>query len=157
MPEDAPSGASSGISPRESTGRLDCAEAVTGESGLPGDVVALLHRALPSMVHVELVLLLARRAPAGVRVIDAAAELRSDPRLVQDALADLQRAQLAMPGPGTDETSFDGSDPARVATVVSLQDVYDRRPVTLIKVMYQRPTDPLQAFSDAFRLRPGDR
>jgi hypothetical protein len=129
---------------------------VNDASGLPQDVVALVRRALPSMVHIELVLLLARRAPEGVRALDAAAELRTDPRLVNDAFEDLRRAQLARSGSRPGELAFDDGDPARIATVASLQDIYDRRPVTLIKVLYQRPADPLQAFSDAFRLRPED-
>jgi hypothetical protein len=37
--------------------------------------------------------------------------------------------------------------------VLSLQDIYDRRPVTLIKALYERPPAAVRAFADAFRFR----
>jgi hypothetical protein len=135
---------------------------VTSEPGLPAEVTALLHRALPSMVHIESLLMLARLAPQPATRWDIAAELRSSPALVAAALADLEGAGLAEAVAGTDgqQHRFAGADPATVRVVASLQDVYDRKPVTLIRAMYERPApaapSAAQAFADAFRVRPAD-
>lgn len=126
---------------------------MTDDRELPTDVVALLHRSLPSMAHVELLLLLARITPKGCRMLDAAAELRTDPNQLSTALVDLGDAKLLKPGPEPGEVQLDAADPAMRATIAQLQDIYDRRPVTLVKVLYQRPASPAKAFADAFRLR----
>ena len=53
----------------------------------------------------------------------------------------------------------ESSDPSVVKVVAALRDVYERKPVTLIRAMYERPAPPTptraaQAFADAFRVRP---
>jgi hypothetical protein len=79
---------------------------------------------------------------------------------VAAALADLEAAGLAQAVAGSEqqEYRFAASDDATVRLVAALRDVYDRKPVTLIRVMYERPAEPappssLQAFADAFRVR----
>ena len=133
------------------------------ESGLPAEVTALLHRALPSMVHIEALLMLARLAPQPATRWDIAAELRSSPALVAAALEDLATERLVEPvaSPDGPQHRFASHDPAVVTAVASLRDVYDRKPVTLIRAMYDRPAPPqapsaAQAFADAFRVRPPD-
>ena len=137
---------------------------MTNESGLPADVIALLHSALPSMVHIESLLLLARVTPKPMTRWDIAAEVRASPALVAAALADLETARLVEPvaGPDGEQHRFASSDDAVVRTVAALREEYDRRPVTLIRAMYERPAAPaapashsaVQAFADAFRVRP---
>lgn len=128
------------------------------EPGLPPTVVALLHRALPSMVHIESLLLLARVAPAPSSRHTIAAEVRASPALVAAALADLETARLVASVPGTEppEHRFAPGHDADVQAVAALRDVYERKPVTLIRAMYERPAPPsaAQAFADAFRVRP---
>ena len=133
------------------------------EPALPVEVTTLLHRALPSMVHIEALLMLARLAPQPSSRWDIAAELRSSPALVAAALADLETERLVEPVAGSDgqQHRFAAGDPAMVQAVASLRDVYERKPVTLIRAMYERPapaerTAPsaAQAFADAFRVRP---
>ncbi len=125
------------------------------EFGLPSEVMLLLARALPSMVHIELLLLLHRTSPRAWAAHEAAAELRSSPELVMTAVADLQASRLVDPRPGTLPAAFAFSaDAESAAAVASLQQVYDTRPVTLIKALYKRPSSAVQAFADAFRVRP---
>ena len=38
----------------------------------------------------------------------------------------------------------------------ALLDVYDARPVTLIRAIYDRPASPVISFAEAFRVRKGD-
>jgi hypothetical protein len=95
---------------------------------------------------------------------DIAAEVRASPALVAAALADLEVARLVEPvaGAGGEQHRFASSDAAVVRDVTALREEYDRRPVTLIRAMYERPPAPAaaatpsaaQAFADAFRVRP---
>lgn len=131
---------------------------MAAEPALPVVVTTLLHRALPSMVHIESLLLLARLAPEPASRYAIASEVRSSPALVAAALADLETARLVASVPGTDppEHRFAPADAADVPAVEALRDVYERKPVTLIRAMYERPAppSPAQAFADAFRVRP---
>ena len=136
---------------------------MANEQALPPEVTTLLHRSLPSMVHIELLLLLARTTPQAATRYALAQEVRSSPALVAAALEELEGSRLVRTVPGTDPTEhrFDDSDPAAVRAVAALQEEYDRRPVTLIKALYSRPTpapapSPMQAFADAFRIRSPD-
>jgi hypothetical protein len=132
---------------------------MTGAAALPQEVLTLLARSLPSMVHIELLLLIFRTEPQQWTVEDAAAEVRTSPALAAAAFADLDTARLAVPVPGTEEGSYTLApldSPSRAACA-SLQDVYDRRPVTLVKALYKRPQSSVQAFADAFRVRPEER
>lgn len=123
---------------------------------LPRPVVTLVHRALASMVHIELLLLLFRTGPRAWTIDEIALELRSSPDLVGDALRDLETSRLAVPEAGTQprKVRFDARDPSAIEAVAMLQTIYDTRPVTLIKELYRRPPSSVTAFSDAFRLRP---
>ena len=134
---------------------------MANDTGLPPEVTVLLHRALPTMVHVETLLLLARTAPQPWSRYAIASEVRSSPALVAAALADLETARLAEAVPGGDppEHRYLEVDGATGRTVEALREVYERKPVTLIRVMYERPTptsgpSAAQAFADAFRVRP---
>jgi hypothetical protein len=123
------------------------------EFGLPQEVITLLNRALPSMVHIEVLLLLQRTAPRAWTPQAAAIELRSSTELVDSALADLETSRVAERVPGSPEYRLNASDDLVVSAVLQLQQVYDTRPVTLIKALYKRPPAAVQAFADAFRLR----
>ncbi|HYD54822.1 MAG TPA: hypothetical protein VEA99_19465 [Gemmatimonadaceae bacterium] len=129
------------------------------EGGLPDEVTALIQRALSTMLHVELLLLLHRTAPTIWTAQAAAGELRTTPVLVESVFADLQTARLAAPATGHVPPAWclDVRDDALLDATVKLREAYDRRPVTLVKALYQRPASPAQAFADAFRLRKDDR
>lgn len=128
---------------------------MTGETGLPQEVTTLLHRALPSMVHIELLLLLFRTGPRGWTTPELAMELRSSPDLVAAAMEDLETSRLAEKEPGSTPPRhrFNASEATAIQAVAMLQTIYDRRPVTLIKALYKRPPASVTAFADAFRLR----
>lgn len=128
---------------------------MSADTDLPQEVTTLLHRALPSMVHIELLLLLFRTGPRSWTLHELAVELRSSPDLVASALADLETSRLAEKEPGVNPPKhrFDASQAAAIQAVATLQTIYDRRPVTLIKALYRRPPTAVTAFADAFRLR----
>lgn len=130
------------------------------EGGTPPEVEGLIALALSSMLHVELLLLLHRTAPAPWNVSDAAVELRVTVTLVEPAFHDLQRAGLAAAVAGATPPAWrlDASEDRLLAATAALRELYDRKPVTLVKALYRRPPSAADAFADAFRLRPkGDR
>lgn len=124
---------------------------MAGSIDLPPEVLRLVRRALPGMTHVEVLLLLHRTAPQAWSATDAAIEVRSERLPVVAALADLATNRLVLEAEsGT--FRFDDRDATVTAEVVALREAYDRRPVMLVRALYERP-NPIQAFSDAFRLR----
>ena len=87
--------------------------------------------------------------------------MRSSPALVAAALADLETARLVelVPGTSDEQYRYRSGDATADADVAALREEYERRPVTLIRAMYERPASPAppsaaQAFADAFRVRP---
>jgi hypothetical protein len=126
------------------------------EAGIPPEVERLIARALPSMVHIELLLLLHRTAPAAWSVQSATSELKGTAALVEGAFVDLERTGFAaaVAGARPPQWRLDASSDTNLAATMQLRDMYDRRPVTLVNALYNRPPSPEQAFADAFRLRP---
>ena len=123
---------------------------------IPYEVTALLRRALPSMVHIEVLLLLAKEPAKSWDAATAAGEVHSTPALAAAALTDLESARLAAAVPGSDPPAYriDTSDDLAANAVASLREMYERRPVTLIRAVYERPPSAITAFADAFRVRP---
>lgn len=123
---------------------------------IPYEVTVLLRRALPSMVHIEVLLLLAKDPSRSWDAAAAAAQVHSTPELAAAALVDLESARLAAAEPGSDPLSYriDTRDDMAATAVASLREMYDRRPVTLIRAVYERPPSAITAFADAFRVRP---
>ena len=68
-------------------------------------------------------------------------------------LHELYRAKLLLAGnESSPKYRFDATN-AKAAVVGELEKVYKQRRVSVISFIYSKPTDPLRAFSDAFRLR----
>lgn len=116
--------------------------------GLPTAVQNLIWHQLPSIDHVA-VLLAVRAAPQS----DLAAV--SERAMVTPALAtvilhELVQRQLLV----RHESHYRlVSDDALEDAVGQLAEMYNSRPVTLVRAIYDRPAKVLQQFSDAFRLR----
>jgi len=69
-------------------------------------------------------------------------------------LEELHRAKLLTLIGSADSPKYRfNSSSAEAATVADLEKVYKMRRVSMISFIYSKPTDPLRAFSDAFRLR----
>jgi hypothetical protein len=113
-------------------------------------VRAFIARYLPSIDHLDALLLLAGDESRTWKSHEAAAALHCEPVICEKALADLVRFGLA-------ELKVDSyryrpaTDTLRVA--VSRLEIMNReRPVSLIREIY-RESPSARSFSDAFRLR----
>lgn len=129
---------------------------MAGDFGLGPDVRRLIASQLASMDHVEVLLLLHRTAPAAVTQVDAARETRRPVELLTTVMTDLVNGGLASraPGPGGDDTfAYAPQSESLHRDVEQLVAVYNERPVTLIRAVYDRPPEPVKSFADAFRLR----
>lgn len=117
---------------------------------LPADVRDLLSRHLPSMDHVT-VLLAMREASDVVHVAASMAPLvHVDQKVATSVFADLVAARLIAP---RDSGFVYQPDPRLAEAVESLAEMYNTRPVTLVRAIYDRPTSPAKSFADAFRIR----
>lgn len=85
------------------------------------------------------------------RAIEAAARL--GPETTLRSLQELSREGLARHDPAADTWLFQPKSPAERRAVEALYTLYNQRPVTLVKLIYEQPATPLRLFSDAFRIR----
>ena len=125
---------------------------------VPDDVRWLVHECVPSMEHVEVLLLLARDEERAWSVD----EIRQKVTVAADALpavvARLEDAGLIVArtddpaAPGT-RYAFRPKGVKERSAVASLMRMYDMRPVSLIRFVYERPADTARLFADAFKLR----
>lgn|SRR5690242_11008115 len=120
------------------------------EKGLSEALTHLLHRHLPTMDHVSLLLALREQpqllhAPAALAV-----QSRLDRAVTEKVLRDLEASQLVRQEKG--EFIY---APTAVPTnaIDELAEMNRTRPVTLIRALYDRPSRAARSFADAFRLR----
>ena len=129
------------------------------DAGLPAAVLALIGGPVASMAHAEVLLFLRRVAPESRPTVAVAAETQL-PSLdaARRCLAELIAAALVA-GDGPDAYRYAPGDDAARRAVDALAEMYQTKPVTLIRAIYSRPATPpkpasaVQSFADAFRLR----
>ena len=125
------------------------------DSGLPPAVRALLRGPIATMAHVEALLLLRRVAPEPRPVDAIAAEAQiATSSAARRCLEELVAARLVVPV-DRDEYRYEPTGGEARAAVDALAQMYNEKPVTLVRAVYSRPPapGPVQAFADAFRLR----
>jgi hypothetical protein len=126
-------------------------------ANVPDDVRWLVQESLPAMEHVEVLLLLARREGTAMTVREILDSVTINAALLPPVLARLVEGGLAVRQPGESPSSTRYSYvPVGLrerGAVQSLIRTYDTRPVSLIRYIYERPSDSAKLFADAFRLR----
>jgi DNA-binding IclR family transcriptional regulator len=112
----------------------------------------MIQRHLATMDHVELLMLLRARRDESFSAVALAEQIRKPEQLVRLCLDALARAGLAAElSDGTyryaaREQTLDGTAEAVVR-------LYNERPVTLVRLLYERPPTAVNTFADAFKLR----
>jgi hypothetical protein len=111
------------------------------------------------MDHVEVLILLHKRHPDALSMDDIVRETGRPVELISNALNDLSTGGLVSSTPGAagvESFRYDPqSEPLR-SVVNDLAAMYNERPVTLIRAVYDRPAQPVLSFAEAFRLRGGE-
>ena len=129
------------------------------EFNLGPEVRRLVASHLASMDHVEVLLLLHKRDPEALSIDDIVRESGRPVELIANALNDLSTGGLASSTPGAagvESFRYDPQSESLRSVVNDLAAMYNERPVTLIRAIYDRPAQPVLSFADAFRVRGGD-
>lgn len=122
-------------------------------SGVPDGVTRLVARHIKSVDKLELLLLLRDQPERGWTPDAASGALRSEPRLAAQRLEELVRGGFAQRS--GEEFRYAPESDGLDRDVGELADCYARRRHTIISLIYSAPSDAIQSFSDAFRLRRG--
>ena len=118
------------------------------KKGLPAVVQQLIWNQLRTIDHVAV--LLAVRAAGTADATSVSSQAMVTPPVAGEILEELTlRGLLTQHGP---EYRFEPDDSLDDA-VAQLADMYNTKPVTLVRAIYDRPAHDIQQFSDAFKLR----
>lgn len=105
--------------------------------------------AFPSVWALETFLALKRAGQTTWTVDGLVGELRANPPLVSDCLAQLQRAGLVVAAEGG--YRYQPASRTQAALADELQATYAERPFSIISAITSKRPDPLKGFADSFR------
>jgi hypothetical protein len=122
---------------------------------LPDDVRKFLDEHIDSLEQLEILRVLAEDPGREWSAAELAAAIQADAGAAAGHVGLLAGRGLLTPVPRGAETAarHGAKSPESAAQVFRLLDAYRQRPVTMIKLVYERANERLRAFSDAFRLR----
>ncbi len=121
---------------------------------LPREVSDFLTDHISSVVELEALLLLHAAKDRQWRASDIARELRIDPAWTAQQLQALCSGGILNCIDGADPLfSYAPRDPNLDQTIGLLAREYAERRVTIIGLIFSKPTDTLKSFADAFRIR----
>ena len=128
------------------------------ESDIAPEVIGFLRDHIDTVLELELLLLL-RNAPArSFTAADLAHELKIDPVHADAQLDKFCQRGLVSCGDGPPRSyRYAPQTPAIEAIVAAVAAAYATRRVTMIGLIFSKPTLNLKTFADAFRLRPKER
>lgn len=117
---------------------------------LAPDVRALIREHIPSPLHLEALVALARERERAFTPAEVGGAKYPDSAAVTRALRDLVANGLAAETEGTYRLA--PQEPQQTRTLELLVIGYDRMPVQVVRAVYERPPEAVQSFADAFRL-----
>ena len=124
------------------------------EEPIPEIVRRFIIEHINSVESLEILLLLSTGTLGEYTAEEVSRTLRTSLESAAARLQELHRSKLLarVECATSVKFRFDASAPG-ANIVVDLEKVYKTRRVSVISFIYSNPTDPLRAFSDAFRLR----
>ncbi len=128
------------------------------EFALGAEVRRLVATHLASMDHLEVLLLLSREKAGSMTVDEIASRLKRPFELVEKAVVDLESGGLVSAtanASGHSAFAYSPRSPELTSATDELAAMYNERPVTLVRAIYDRPAAPVMSFADAFRIREG--
>lgn len=112
----------------------------------------LIRRSLATIDHVEILLHLRSTENVWTTAASIAAELHRDAKSIARCSQELVAAAL-IESDGHSAYRYAPTSAATRAAVNGLAELYDRRPLILIRVLQSRPSSVLRFFVDSFRFR----
>jgi hypothetical protein len=127
---------------------------VVDETGLSSRLKRFIADHIDSVMQLELLLLLRERSDQAWSAEGLAQECRVESIWVDGHLRSMVSAGLAMSFDTTPPTyRYAPKTPELTDTVDELARAYADRRVTVIGLIFAKPTDKIRSFADAFRLR----
>jgi len=125
---------------------------------LSDDVRRFLDENVESLEQLEILRVLAEDPGREWAATELAGAIQAEPATAAKHLAALGgRGLITQTTAGAESAGRHGArTPELAAKVEALLSAYRQRPVTMIKLVYERANERLRAFSDAFRLRKED-
>ena len=113
---------------------------------------------LPSMDHVQLLLLLESSEGQSLSLDKLVTESKLVPAIADVVLQDLVTSALVATEHGPDGESYRYAPPSEETKrdVSDIAALYNERPVTLVRAVYDKPPEPAVSFADAFSIRKVD-
>jgi hypothetical protein len=119
----------------------------------PLELKQFIAQNVESLAQLETLLLLHRDPERQWTVAELARELYISSDMCQAIVADLERRRLADRAEPGDRHRFHADDAAVQGLVDLLAQYYRERRVAVITELYSKPSNKVQTFADAFRLR----
>lgn len=122
---------------------------------IPVDVRRLVYRCVPTVRHLELLLLLRQLAPASMTAADIAERVGLKPEVLERPMFDLMACGLlAVTRPVPMAYRYGPAHEAEMAAAVTrLADLYATDRLRVIGLIDDREHESLRLFADAFRFR----
>jgi hypothetical protein len=118
---------------------------------LEPDLIHFVRTSVRSIWALEVLLLLRRRAPAGLTADEIVAALRASPGLITRIIDQLVAERLVIKD-AAGAIRFE-CDPGLAKLCDALELAAQDRPIALRDAIHSSPNDKLRNFSDAFRLK----
>lgn len=122
----------------------------------PEDVARFLYDHVESIDQLEILRVLGEERGKPWNSDDLAAVVQADPRSVRSHIEAMHARGLIEKVAGQAaglSCRYGPRTPELENMVARLLQIYRERPVSMIKLVYERAKDPLRAFADAFRIR----
>src|SRR5687768_9784920 len=121
---------------------------------IPEELKQFIFASFESMDQLRILLLLQASPERDWSILAMSTNLYLRPELAQKGLDTLQRKGFVVVHDQSDpHYRYQPASTALEQMVQAVVMLDQTRPVTLIKLIYARPQDPLQSFADAFKLR----
>ena len=125
-----------------------------GDPDFPDGLRELIRNCIPDIDAVEILLLLSRHPRKEFQITDLASATRGElpEAVIRSYLTRFSACRLLRHEAGC--YRFAPASTQLRNLVRALEKLYNERPVTLVRTIYALRTDPVRAFSDAFKLKP---
>jgi hypothetical protein len=116
------------------------------------DVLAFVRDTIRSVWTLELLVLMQQGADRAWPTTELVAALRANARVVTEGLSALESVGLVrLDGIGL--YRYRPASSALAETIRHVVDLYNRKPLAVVRTILTSPTDKIQTFADAFRFR----
>ena len=122
-------------------------------NGLPARVRDFLLAHVDSIEQLEVLLLLASRPTAALTTVEVSDELRTAPSSAANRLARLREHRLVDELPGDRHRLR--ADPELGETLRQVADAYRNWRVSVVTLIYSRPSEVVRIFTDSFVIKKG--